>query len=263
MQSCLYEGRVRHRRFAPRGHSFSYRVLYAFLDLDELEEVFNGIPFWSVKKPALAWFRRSDYLGNPSIALKQAVREKIRAVTGKQPAGPIRVLTHLRFFGFNFNPVTFYYCYEPGGRDLETIVAEITNTPWGERHAYVLPVANSRSNRRYVRFKLKKEFHVSPFMSMDMKYDWLFNKPGGRLNIHMINLSNEKMFDATLTLLRKPINAFNCTSALARYPLITCKVVAAIYWQAFKLFLKKIPFYTHPSKLKNNTGGSADTAESL
>ena len=141
MQSCLYNGWVRHRRFAPRAHAFRYRLFMAYLDLTELDHVFRGRWFWSTRRPALAWFRRADYLGNPSVPLDQAVRDAVERDTGMRPRGPIRLLTHLRYFGHGFNPVSFYYCFDPADTRVETIVAEITNTPWAERHAYVLPAA--------------------------------------------------------------------------------------------------------------------------
>ncbi|NIP23504.1 DUF1365 family protein, partial [candidate division KSB1 bacterium] len=143
MNSCLYEGRVCHRRFEPRPHTFSYPVFYAYLDLDELDRVFSGRWFWSTARPAPVRFRRKDYLGDSAVSLQAAVRERISSETGKAPTGPIRVLSHLRHFGFSFNPVSFYYCFDPTDSFVETIVAEITNTPWNEQHAYVLPREHS------------------------------------------------------------------------------------------------------------------------
>lgn len=158
MHSCLYDGWVRHRRFAPRAHAFRYRLFMAYLDLTELDRVFRGRWFWSTRRPALAWFRRADYLGDPSVPLDQAVRDCVERNTGVRPRGPIRLLTHLRYFGYVFNPVSFYYCFDTADTRVETIVAEITNTPWGERHAYVL----SARGEQPLRFRFGKAFHVSP-----------------------------------------------------------------------------------------------------
>ena len=138
MQSCLYLGSLRHRRHAPRPHAFRYRVFMTYLDLGELDEVFRGRWLWSTRRPALAWMRRADYLGDPAVPLDEAVRERVARETGERPRGPIRLLTHLRMLGACFNPVSFYYCFDQAGERVETIVAEITNTPWNERHAYVL-----------------------------------------------------------------------------------------------------------------------------
>jgi len=225
----------------------------AYLDLDELDTVFKGRWFWSTTSSALASFKRKDYIGDPSITIKQAVNNLVKQETGNLPQGPIRVLTHLRYFGYVFNPVTFYYCFDKTGNNVETIVAEITNTPWKERHSYVL--SNNSENIK-LRFQFDKIFHVSPFMHMNMQYDWRFTKPASSLNVHMINHDdNKKVFDATLRLKRKEICFSTCASALALFPFMTLKVVSGIYWQAFRLYLKRIPFYTHPEKIENNNGG--------
>ncbi|MBI1424999.1 MAG: DUF1365 family protein [Gammaproteobacteria bacterium] len=262
MHSCLYEGQVRHRRFAPRAHNFTYRVFYAYLDLDELDKVFRNRWLWSSTRPALARFRRSDYLGDKQVPLKQAVQDRVEQVTGQRPQGPVRLLTHLRYFGMIFNPVSFYYCFDKEDTHVETIVAEITNTPWGERYAYVLPICNSQPGTRHLRYAMKKDFHVSPFMPMDIDYRWFFSAPEAKLNVHMINMqADEKLFDATLTLVQQPLTAKNCAYALARYPFMTLKVIAAIYWQALKLLMKRIPFYSHPGKHDSTQTGGARPAK--
>jgi len=242
MHSALYTGSLRHRRFAPRPREFTYRLFMAWLDLAELDQVFRGRWFWSARRPALAWFRRGDYLGDPGLPLDQAVRDRVAAQTGRRPAGPIRLLTHLRMFGHCFNPVSFYYCYDAAGDKVETIVAEITNTPWNERHAYVLPATGGE-----LRFRFGKAFHVSPFLPMALHYDWRFSEPGARLAVHMRNLEGEaKVFDATLDLARREIGTASLAGALARFPLMPLQVVAAIYWQALRLWTRRTPFYAHP-----------------
>ncbi|MGQ0510179.1 MAG: DUF1365 domain-containing protein [Betaproteobacteria bacterium] len=242
MHSALYTGSLRHRRFAPGPREFRYRLFMAWLDLAELDEVFRGRWLWSVRRPALAWFRRGDYLGNPAVPLDQAVRDLVAAETGRRPAGPIRLLTHLRMFGHCFNPVSFYYCYDAAGAKVETIVAEITNTPWNERHAYVLPARGGE-----LRFRFGKAFHVSPFLPMALQYDWRFGAPGARLAVHMRNLDGgAKVFDATLDLERREISAGSLAAALSRFPLMPLQVVAAIYWQAFRLWTRRTPFHAHP-----------------
>lgn len=253
MNSALYVGRVRHRRTAPVGNAFSYRVFQVFLDLDELDQVFEGRWLWSTRRPAPAWFRRKDHLGDPAVPLDEAVRRLVEQRTGQRPQGPIRLLTHLRYFGYVMNPVSFYYCYAAAGEHVETIVAEIHNTPWGERHCYVLHNADAPDGAH----RFQKSFHVSPFMDLEQTYVWRFNEPGEALSVHMDNIERGgKLFDATLTLERRPISGRTLMSALALYPLMTVRVIAAIYWQALRLWVKGAPFYPHPdSKTIPKPGG--------
>ena len=262
MHSCLYAGQVRHRRVTPKPHAFNYRIYYVYLDLDELDHVFAKRWLWSTRRPALAWFRRTDYLDRQSTSLKQAIADMVEQHTRQRPLGPIRLLTQPRYFGYVFNPVSFYYCYDENDTHLETIVAEVNNTPWGERHIYVLPQYQDASPAKYLSVKLDKEFHVSPFMPMDIQYQWLFTSPAEQLSVHMANYhEGKKIFDATLTLQKKPITAMNCAGVLLRYPIMTLKIISAIYWQALKLLVKGTPVYDHPVKLADPQGG-ADTAKS-
>ncbi len=249
LNSCLYAGSVRHRRTAPTSHEFHYRLFMMYLDLEELPELFDGRWLWSARRPALAWFRRADYLGDPAMPLAQAVREEARRLTGRHARGRVAVLTHLRYLGYVMNPVSFYYCFSGDGLSVETILAEVTNTPWGERHVYALGSISGEEVATERVHRLDKEFHVSPFMDMNHEYRWCFSEPGERLVVHMENVANgTRVFDATLDLERREITGASLAGALARYPWMTARVGAAIYWQAVRLWLKRTPFYTHPSK---------------
>ncbi len=254
MHSALYIGRLSHRRFAPRPHAFGYRLFMVWLDLAELDQVFRRRWLWSTRRPAPAWMNRADYLGDEHVPLDQAVRDLVERETGARPPGPIRLLTHLRYFGHCFNPVSFYYCYDSRGENIETVVAEITNTPWNERHAYVLPVRAGAMQGARLRFRFGKRFHVSPFMPMEIDYDWRFTSPAARLAVHMTNLCHGKrVFDATLTLERREISGASLAGALARHPFITLRIVVAIYWQALRLWVKRIAFHAHPAHRTEET----------
>lgn len=260
MNSALYIGRVRHRRTDPVSHDFAYSIFQLYLDLDELDEVFRGRWLWSTRGPALAWFRRSDHLGDPAVPLDRAVRDLVESSGAPRPTGPIRLLTHLRYFGYVMNPVSFYYCFDSRGERVDTIVAEVNNTPWGERHCYVLHCADEISPKR---FALQKQFHVSPFMAMSQTYDWRLTVPGDRLNVGMINLEEGRpIFEATLALSRRPINGRSLALMLLRYPFMTLQVIAGIYWQALRLRLKGAKYHHHPQHMAARTAQDAVSQES-
>jgi DUF1365 family protein len=250
-RSCLYEGSVRHRRSGTPSDEFHYPMFMAYLDLDELPELFDGRLLWSARRPAVAWFRRADHLGDPRKPLREAVCQLVLERTGIVLKGPIRLLTHLRYVGHCFNPVSFYYCYDAAGERVLTVVAHVTNTPWGERHAYVMPVAGRRDHgtARVMRGRFQKRLHVSPLMGMDHVYDWRVSEPGERLSVHIESTrAGERVFDATLALRRREMNASEMSRVLARYPLLTLRLTGRIYTHALRLKLRGATYHPHPER---------------
>ena len=308
LQSALYTGCVRHRRFEPVRNEFTYSGFWLYLDLSEIDEVFRGRWLWSSRHRSLMEFRREDHLVFPDDILQpgqstgpeplslgkkpqrrsgrsgirslppldESVRSLVEASTGQRRTGPIRLLTQVRSFGYLMNPVSFYYCFNQSGSQVETVVAEVNNTPWGERHCYVLDAADSgvgavqdenrtpnpslagvaASSRSggHLRFEHAKRFHVSPFMQMKMKYRWRLTSPGRTLTVHIENWRHgdhpgqgRQLFDCTFHLKRRPMTGRQLSRVLVRHPFMTGKFAGAIYWQALKLWWKHCPFVPHPN----------------
>ncbi len=244
MKSALYRGRVQHTRLVPKRHTFRYGIHMFLLDLDELASVFRGRWLYSVERANLVAFRRKDFLGAPEVPLREAVLDRVEQELGRRPAGRVRLLTQLATLGYSFNPVSFYYCYEADGA-LGAIVAEITNTPWGERHAYVLDATQDEE----LVFRFDKDFHVSPFFDLDQVYEWRFSQPGEQLSVSMTNYEEGRpVFHAGLACERRPLHGRSLAGVLLRYPLQPLVLHAAIYFQAALLYLKRTPFFAHPKK---------------
>jgi hypothetical protein len=245
--SAVYVGKVRHRRFGAVPHEFSVRLFLCYVDLDEVEACFGRRLLWSARRFAPMWFRRRDYFGPPDVPLADAVRDAVAARTGLRPDGPVRLLTSVRTFGYVFNPVSIYYCFDAAER-LVAVLAEITNTPWGERHHYVV-AAPPGGRVPLLRSRFAKEFHVSPFQPMEQVYSWALTAPGERLAVRMENFAaDSRAFDATLAMRRRPWTTRNLLAAVARHPWMTAKVILTIHWQALRLWWKGAVFHVHPSK---------------
>lgn len=244
VHSGVYSGMVRHRRFDRVGHRFSVSLDLFYLDLRETEQAFAGRWFWSDRRLAPMRFRRSDYFGRASEPLVDEVRSAVEARLGFRPEGAVRLLTCLRCFGYSFNPVSFYYCFDEAER-LVAVLAEITNTPWGERYHYVLPA----DERGRVVARFSKDFHVSPFQPMEHEYLWRFSAPGSRLLVNMENhAADGKAFDVTLVMAKKPWTTATLFRSWLRHPWMSLRFIHAIYWNAFRLWWRRAPFYPHPRR---------------
>ena len=236
--SFVYEGSVTHRRRTPVDHAFSYPVCMLYLDLDELPGALAQHPLWSWRRPAPGRIRRADLFGDPAVPVSDAVRDEVERQTGERPAGPIRLLTTPRTYGHAFNPVSFYYCFGADGEHVEAVLAEVTNTPWGERHAYVMDPTGGGS---------EKLFHVSPFMGMDHRYTWRLTPPGEAIAITIASdREGARVFDAGLRLARTPLDRAALTRVLVRHPAAGLVTLARIYAQALRLKLKGAPYFPHP-----------------
>jgi DUF1365 family protein len=254
MESALYVGKLRHRRFSPRAHSFTYPVFMAFLDIDRLPELMRVSPFAAYNRWNWTAYCERDHFGDARRSLRERLALDAAHNGVTLPDGPIFLLTHLRYFGYVFNPVSFYYCYDRAG-NLRQLMAEVNST-FGERHNYWLTAANERESAAARRYSTAKQMHVSPFMGMNLDYDWIFTPPGERLVAHMNTAQDGKaFFDATLELTHRPWTRSELHRTLVAYPFMTLRVIAGIHWQALKLWLKRVPVFTHVAKTRANRTG--------
>jgi len=241
-------GDVWHRRVREHDHHFRYSISYCLLDVDRIDQRLSRSRLWSRKPWAPVRYRRSDYMLPQDQSLGTVVRDRVEQHLGRRPAGQIRLLTQLRQWGLCFNPVSFYFCYaRPNVMDC--IVAEIHNTPWGERHAYVLDASGPNHDQQAMEFTFKKAFHVSPFLPMDMQYHWRIGLADDKVRIHM--LVTEQGAESLKTGLQLELKQLD-TRAMNRlpfqFPLQAAKVVGGIYWQAFRLWHKRTQFFPHPGR---------------
>lgn len=261
--SCLYEGMVRHRRFEPIELGFRVPIQLVYLDLSELEHVFQDSRLWSSDGRTPVQFRRRDHLGPADEPLERSVARLVEARLGRKPRGPIRLLTSPRYLGLAFNPISLYYCFEEQGDRLDVLVAEVTNTPWGEKHCYVLDLATDAEEtpERATRIcrETAKTFHVSPFMEMAMNYDWRIATPGKTLTFSIRNELSDRppsptrafgvpFFQADLVLNRREIDPSSLRRSFWRAPFQSGRILLGIYRQALRLAWRRVPFVKHPAR---------------
>ena len=242
MNSAIYSGWVRHRRYSPKPHEFNYKLFLLSLDLDELENDLKFGPWFRVEKPAVLSFCHKDYLGGEGKLSKQKVWDRVVSLGGEKHAGQVVLLGQLRCFGLYFSPVNFYYCHDTTGA-FKYLLAEVSNTPWNERHCYLV---DAKQN-----VVMDKEFHVSPFMNEDMQYHWRFTPLKQTLYLNIDNVrDSEKLFDATFSMQREDLTSGALIKNLLRVPAMTISTVLGIHWEAIKLYAKGIKYVPYVKKKK-------------
>ncbi|WP_237485543.1 DUF1365 domain-containing protein [Vibrio hippocampi] len=241
MQSQLMVGSVDHRRYTPTEHHLNYPLFMPAIDLDELEQLTNKV--WGFGERWWHWarFRRQDYVGGEG-GLKRAVQKKVEELTGEQITGRVVAVCHLRYLGIYFSPVNFYYLYDDNDQ-WRYLLAEVSNTPWNERHYYAISAQQGNNHQNWTH---DKAFHVSPFNPLSQQYQWRLKPLTQRVFVYLACHQEEKVFDATLALKARAFTSTNLVKLLLATPVMAVKVVAGIYWHALKLWLKKVPIYDHP-----------------
>lgn len=248
--SALFTGKVTHRRLRPRRHALAYRVFWLLLDLDEIDALDERLRVFSRNRFNLLSFHDADHGFDGRGTLRQQIERRLAAAGIDPPAGAMRILTMPRMLGYVFNPISIIFCHHADGR-LGAIVYEVNNT-FGQRHFYIAPAGVDAAAGAMLRHGCRKEFYVSPFMGMDLSYDFTVRVPDDLVTLGVNGSDSEGLVIATaMSGLRRPLTDAGLVGALLSHPLLTLKVMAGIHYEALKLWLKGVPLTSRPAPPAN------------
>lgn len=244
--SGLYIGHVMHKRVRPRAHRVDYRVFWLLLDLDEIDRLHGALRLFSRNRFNLFAFHDRDHAAGNTVPLRAQIEAHLRRADIELDGGPIRLLAMPRILGYVFNPISVYFCHRRGGA-LAAILYEVTNT-FGERHSYLIPVDPDEAVRREaICQSARKELYVSPFIDMDLTYDFRVMEPGEIVSL-VVRGSDASglLISASMTGTRSELSDRTLARAALTHPLLTVKVIAGIHWEALKLWAKGVGLAAPP-----------------
>ena len=246
MNSCIYNGLVTHTRFKPVKHYLKYKTFSLFLDLDEIEELDKVNPIFSFNKFNIFSFYNKDHGERDGKSLKDWALNNLKKFSIQENINKIKLLCYPRVFGYVFNPLSIFYCYE--NNILKAIFYEVKNT-FNEQHTYIFKT----KGKKKIEQTCKKKFYVSPFMDMETKYDFKLQYPSDKLFVSIKQTDKEGVvLKAVQTGEKKELNLKQLIINLFKYPLMTVKIISAIHFEAFLLWKKGAIYRPRDKKIKNN-----------
>ena len=246
MNSCIYNGIVTHQRFKPIKHTLNYKTFSLFLDLDEIEKLDKTVGIFSFNKFNVFSFYNNDHGARDGNSLKKWVLDNLKKFKIDQNITNIKLLCYPRVFGFVFNPLSIFYCYE--NNNLKAIFYEVKNT-FNEQHTYIFKI----KDKEKIEQKCKKKFYVSPFMDMNTFYNFKLIAPGEKLSVFIKQTDDVgTILTATQEGDRKKLNFKQLVINFFKYPLMTIKIIGSIHFEAFLLWKKGAIYRKRNTKILNN-----------